>query len=69
MNKSEEWKMKVVGSRKPMRTLIDYDRLLRTMGLVRGGRGICPGGVYRFRSFEEANEWKMKMLVKVVTRR
>ncbi len=61
--------MKVVGRRKPMRTLVDYDRLLRTVGAVRGNAGICPRGVYRFRSFEEADEWKIKMLVKAVTQR
>ena len=28
-----------------------------------GHGGLCPRGVYRFRSHEEANEWMMKMLV------
>ncbi len=28
-----------------------------------GQGGICPRGVYRFNSHEEADEWMMKMLV------
>lgn len=28
------------------------------------GRGICPKGVYRFKSHEEADEWLMKMMTR-----
>jgi hypothetical protein len=34
-----------------------------------GYGGICPRGVFRFRSHEEADEWMMKMLVERATRR
>ncbi len=38
------------------------DVLQHTMRQLRGGRGICPRGVYRFESFEEAHEWMVKMI-------
>lgn len=33
-----------------------------------GHGGICPKGVYRFRSHEEADQWMMKMLAKSARR-
>jgi hypothetical protein len=56
--------MKVVGRRagKTAPTLENANTLLKTMQQLRGGKGICPRGVYRFKTFEEADEWMMKML-------
>lgn len=33
-----------------------------------GHRGLCPKGVFRFRSHEEADAWMMKMLAKSACR-
>jgi len=38
--------------------------LQNTMRQLRGGKGICPRGVYRFESFEEAHEWMIKMIAR-----
>jgi hypothetical protein len=38
--------------------------LLNTMRQLRGGKGICPRGVYRFKTFEEAHEWMIKMIAR-----
>ncbi len=55
----KEWEMKVVGKRKWRDS--DYEEsarvLLKTIRDLRGGEGICPKGVYRFKTFKEANEW------------
>ena len=59
-------KIKVVGHRQPRQRDVekDYDVLLRTLQVLRG-RGICPKGVYRFTSFEEANQWIIKMIARI----
>ncbi len=56
--------MKVVGKRSGQfaPSLENAEVLQNTMRQLRGGRGICPRGVYRFKSFEEAHEWMIKML-------
>jgi len=40
----------------------EANALLHTVRQLRGDRGICPRGVYRFESFEEAHAWMIKML-------
>jgi len=57
-------KIKIVGRRsgKTAPTLENANTLLKTMQQLRGGVGICPRGVYRFKTFEEADEWMIKML-------
>jgi hypothetical protein len=41
----------------------DANRWLHTIAQLRQGKGICPRGVYRFKTFEEADEWMNRMLV------
>lgn len=59
-------KIKVVGRRRQRETETekDYDVLLKTLQALRGNRGICPKGVYRFRTFEEADQWMIRMIAK-----
>ena len=59
-------KIKVVGHRRPRQQDVekDYDILLQTLQVLRG-RGICPKGVYRFTSFEEANQWMIKAIARI----
>jgi hypothetical protein len=55
--------MKVVGRRKVgLTTPEDADRLLRTAWAVRGTDKLVPKGLYRFRSFEEADEWMRRTM-------
>ncbi len=58
--------IKVVGKRaqRETKTEEDYDLLLKTLQVLRGNRGICPKGVYRFSTFEEADQWMTRMMVK-----
>ncbi len=57
-------KIKIVGRRRQRETETekDYDVLLKTLQALRGNRGICPRGVYRFRTFEEADQWMIRMI-------
>ena len=47
-------------------TLENTSVLQMTMRQLRGGRGICPRGVYRFRTFEEADAWMIKMMAQSI---
>lgn len=61
--------MKVVGRRKiGLSTPEDTDRLLRTAWAVRGTDKLVPRGLYRFRSFEEADEWMTRMTARTYVR-
>lgn len=56
--------MKIVGRR--TRTVVTPEtanQWLHTIRELSGDRPICPRGVYRFKSFEEADQWLMRMLV------
>ena len=37
---------------------------LNTIKQLRGNKGICPRGVYKFKTFEEANQWMYRMIAK-----
>jgi hypothetical protein len=58
--------MKVVGKRRPRpgSALQDIEILFRTVRQLSPSQNICPKGVYRFTSHEEADAWMRKMLVK-----
>lgn len=58
--------MKIVGKRsgKIDSSPKEVNILLNTVRQLRGNKGICPKGVYKFKSFEEANEWMYKMIAK-----
>ena len=51
--------MKVVGGRNPRPFWERFNRLQRTSHLV-FGRAVSPKGVFRFKSFEEFEEWKQR---------
>ena len=59
-------KIKTLGHRKPNPnpTWQEANRWLQTISQLRKGKGICPKGIYRFSTFEEANEWMIQMLTK-----
>ncbi len=68
MRKIQNWKMKVVGNRVQAVSLADFDVLQKTVEAL-SKNPVGPRGVFRFRTFEEANEWKMKMLARAASRR
>lgn len=57
-------RIKMVGKRSGQiaPSLENANILLHTMRQLRGGRGICPRGVYRFKTFKKADEWMLKMI-------
>lgn len=61
--------VKVVGSRRSTRSGLEAtDDLLRTVLALRRGRPFIPRGVHRFRSFEEAEEWSLRMTTRPSSR-
>lgn len=57
--------MKVVGRRKKMRGGLEaMNGLLELAIELRGDKPFAPRGLYRFRSYEEADEWRMRMLTR-----
>jgi hypothetical protein len=57
--------MKVVGTRQiDTSSMADQGALARTAALVRGTARLVPSGVYRFSSFEEADAWMTRMLLR-----
>jgi len=66
LSKMKTKKMKILGNRsgKINPSWQEANRWLNTIKELRQGKGICPRGVYRFRTFEEADEWMTQMLIK-----
>ena len=59
-------KIKTVGRRRQRETNTEeeYDVLLRTLQGIAKSNAICPKETYRFRTFEEADQWMIKMMAK-----
>jgi hypothetical protein len=57
-------KTKTVGRRRQAKGLPAADNLFRLVIELRGGKPFIPRGVYRFASFEEAQEWSMMMMAR-----
>lgn len=56
--------MKVVGRRTSARGLVATAPLFRLAVDLRGDKPFLPRGVHRFRSFEESEEWTLRMLTR-----
>lgn len=57
--------MRVVGTRQiDASPMADQAALARTAALLRGTACLVPRGVYRFSSFEEADAWMTRMLLR-----
>jgi len=56
--------MKVAGRRRWGAGLVASAPLLQLALRLRGGKPFLPKGVHRFRSFEESEEWTLKMLTR-----
>ena len=57
-------RVKVVGRRRLGRGLSAAAPLLRLVVGLRGSKPFLPRGVHRFRSFEESEEWTLRMLTR-----
>ena len=57
--------MKVVGRRGQTKVdVVTFDPMQRMANVLRQGRPFVPKGVFRFKSFEEADQWMMNMLTR-----
>jgi hypothetical protein len=57
--------VKIVGSRHTDASpMADQAALAKTAALLRGTADLVPRGVYRFSSFEEADAWMTRMLLR-----
>ena len=60
-----ELPMKVVGRRgRPKVDVVSIDPLQRLANELRKGRPFMPKGVWRFKSHNEADAWKLRMLTR-----
>jgi hypothetical protein len=60
-----EQRTKIVGRRKPYSGgLAGLQGFLELCARLRGDRPFLPRGVYRFKTYEEADEWTLKMLTR-----
>jgi hypothetical protein len=57
--------MKIVGRKGKAKVDVNtIDALQRLANELRSGRPFMPKGVWRFKTFEEADAWKLKMLTR-----
>jgi hypothetical protein len=43
--------------------LLEADQWLKTVRLIRGTERVCKKGLYKFRTFEEADQWMEGMIL------
>ena len=61
----DELPMKVVGRKgKPKVNLETANEFLHLMRTLRGNRPFIPKGVWRFKTFEEADAWTLRMITR-----
>jgi hypothetical protein len=57
--------MKIVGRRKTAKVdLNSVGGFLKMANILRAGKPFLPKGVHRFKTFEESNEWSLKMITR-----
>ena len=65
MKKDDRLPMKVVGRKAPARVdVVAIDGMQKLANALRQGRPLAPKGVWRFKTFEEADARQMKMLAR-----
>ena len=64
-NTIEKLPLKVIGNRKPCaKGLLAAEPFLKLVIELRGNKPFIPKGVHRFKTFEESNEWSIKMMAR-----
>jgi len=65
MDEDKRLPMKIVGRQgKPKADVVAIDGMQRAANVLRQGKPFMPKGVFRFKSYKEADEWKLKMLTR-----
>jgi len=57
-------RMKIIGYRQPARGFEQAASFLDTVVALRGDRPFIPKGYYRFKTFEEAQDWSIRMMAR-----
>lgn len=57
-------RVKIIGHRQPAHGFEQAAAFLDTVVALRGNRPFIPKGCYRFKTFEEAQAWNIKMLAR-----
>lgn len=62
---TDEYPMKVVGRKgQPKVNVETANDFLKMVAVVRGNCPFMPKGVWRFKTFEEADAWKLQMMTR-----
>jgi hypothetical protein len=62
MSQTEPFTMKVIGCQGQAKVdVVAIDGMQRVANVLRAGKGMTSRGVFRFKSFEEADEWLLEM--------
>jgi len=62
MQTNGELPMKIIGRRKPAKAdVLQIDGMQRLANTLRGNKPLVPKGVWRFKTFEEADAWTLRM--------
>jgi hypothetical protein len=65
MSEDKRLPMKAVGRQgNPKVDVVSFDSMQKMVNVLRQGCPFIPKGVWRFKSFEEADQWTMKMLTR-----
>ena len=56
--------IKIIGHRRPARGFEQAASFLDTVIALRGNRPFIPKGYYRFKTFEEAQDWSIRMMAR-----
>jgi len=64
-----EYQQKQIGKRKGISPKLSAaNQWLKTVNALRRGKGVCRKGIYKFKSFEEADRWMEEMILSSSTR-
>jgi hypothetical protein len=65
MHKDNRLPMKIVGRKgEPKVNVVTFDPMQKMLRAVRRGQLFIPKGVWRFKTYEEADKWTMDMLTR-----
>ena len=57
-------RIKIIGNRRPVSGFEQAAAFLDTVIALRGDRPFIPKGYYRFKTFEEAQDWSIRMMAR-----
>ena len=57
-------RIKIIGNRRPATGFEQAAAFLDTVVALRGNRPFIPKGYYRFKTFEEAQDWSIRMMAR-----